>query len=195
MDERDTGGLWVEIEPMRLEDIPEVQRIEGLSFPVRWPEDSFARELSDNGAARYLVARVEGRTVGYAGVWLVVDEAHITTLAVDPAWRGRGVGRRLFWHLMDTVVRQGARWATLEVNQTNQVAIRLYQEFGFSQVGLRKNYYEQREDAVVMWVGELQSADYRQRLQRLGAAWGLRSLSDGSLPGGRKRAGEFRPYL
>jgi len=93
-------ALTVEIVEMAEEHIPCMQAIERESFPVIWPCDSFERELNHNRVARYLVALVEGSVVGYIGSWIILDEVHITTMAVSPSVRNRGVGRRLMARLM-----------------------------------------------------------------------------------------------
>lgn len=155
------------VEPMGEQDVGAVVEIERRSFPVTWPEGSFLRELKENRCARYLVARLKGRVVGYAGAWVILEEAHVTTMAIAPEARGKGLGKLLFWHLMDLALREGSKWATLEVRADNQAALRLYRDFGFTRVGLRRRYYADDADAVIMWAGNLQSPAYRRRLERI----------------------------
>ncbi|MEW6282737.1 MAG: ribosomal protein S18-alanine N-acetyltransferase [Candidatus Eremiobacterota bacterium] len=167
-----TENAVLVVEPMREEDVAHVRRIEGDSFSSTWPEDAFLNELRSNRSAHYLVARRNGGVLGYAGVWLVLDEAHITAIAVDPSRRGEGLGKRLLYHLLLCCRELGARWATLEVRSDNEVALKMYRRFGFARIGVRKQYYEGGQDAVVMWAGNLQSQSYRRRLDTIGLEWG-----------------------
>jgi ribosomal-protein-alanine N-acetyltransferase len=160
----------VNIAAMRVEDIPDVHLIERASFPVPWPSYAFRQELESNRLARYLVARVGDELVAYGGLWLMVDEAHITTFAVLPAWRRQGIGARLLLALLDLAVAMRASVATLEVRISNRSARRLYERFGFRPVGVRPNYYtDDHEDALIMTTEELDTRAMRQRLARLRA--------------------------
>ena len=108
--------------------------------------------------------------VGYGGLWMMVDEAHVTSIAVRPDFRGRGVGELLMLALFEIGVRLGARWLTLEVRVGNTVARRLYEKLGFREAGIRPRYYtDNNEDAVIMWSEELRSAAFRERFARLRA--------------------------
>jgi [ribosomal protein S18]-alanine N-acetyltransferase len=139
------------VEPMSLADIPAVHDIERASFPVPWPANAFRQELETNKLARYLVVRAGERTVAYGGLWLMVDEAHVTTFAVLPSWRRRGVGARLMLALVELAEEVGARELTLEVRLSNIAARTLYQRFGFRPVGVRPRYYSDNgEDALIM---------------------------------------------
>ncbi len=145
---------------MTLADIPAVHHIEQASFPVPWPDYAFSQEIQANRLAHYLVVRAGGETVGYGGMWLMVDEAHVTTFAVLPAWRRQGIGGRLLLALMQLARDQGARVATLEVRISNRAARSLYAQFGFRPVGVRPRYYSDNgEDALIMTTGALASAD------------------------------------
>jgi len=160
--------LRLRIERMTLADIPDVHRIEAASFPNPWPDYAFRQELESNRLARYLVVRAGGEAVAYAGVWLMVDEAHVTTFAVLPAWRRRGVGARLLLAMMQMAVDIGARVATLEVRLSNVPARELYRRFGFRPVGLRPRYYSDNgEDALIMTSAQLDSEEMRKRLAAL----------------------------
>ena len=148
--------LKIDLGPMTVPDLPEVQAIERASFTTPWPPHAYKTELETNRLASYLVARADGHVVGYGGVWLMVDEAHITTFAVHPAWRRRGIGDRLLLELLDVAQERGAREATLEVRLSNVPARRLYEKFGFRPVGLRPRYYtDDGEDAYVMTTPDL----------------------------------------
>ena len=124
-----------------------------------------------NRLASYLVARVEGRIVGYGGMWLMVDEAHITTFAVHPAWRRQRIGERLLLAFLDLAVHRGAHEATLEVRLSNLPARKLYEKYGFRPVGLRPRYYsDNQEDALIMTTEPLAEPAMRDRIGRLRAA-------------------------
>jgi ribosomal-protein-alanine N-acetyltransferase len=141
---------------MRVEDLDAVLAIERLSFPHPWSRQAFLYELRDNRVARLWVARLaadgpEGPIVGYLCLWLIADEVHVTNVAVHPAHRQRGIGRHLLGTLLELYRQGGARRAALEVRPSNHSARRLYEAFGFRQVGLRKGYYfDTGEDALLM---------------------------------------------
>jgi ribosomal-protein-alanine N-acetyltransferase len=165
--------LKLRIEPMTLEDLPEVHAIEHASFSTPWPDDAYRSELRTNRLASYLVARADDAIIAFAGTWLLVDEAHIVTFAVHPDWRRRGVGERLLIALLDAALARGAREATLEVRLSNVAARRLYEKYGFRPVGLRPRYYtDNGEDALIMTTEPLAGPDMRDRLERLRAAAG-----------------------
>lgn len=154
----------ISIEPMRSDDMEAVLRIDRLSFPVPWMPTAFATELS-NRSACYLVARIGADIVGFGGEWVIMDEAHITTLAVDPEHRGRHIGERLLLALLEEGIRRRASRATLEVRQSNRVAQRLYHKFGFYEASVRKSYYtDNGENAIVMWADNIHSAAYHNVL-------------------------------
>jgi ribosomal-protein-alanine N-acetyltransferase len=158
---------------MTLRDIPAVHRIERSSFPIPWPAYAFQQELETNRMAHYLTVQIGSETVAYAGIWLMVDEAHITTFAVLPEWRRRGIGGRLMHAVMDLAVRMDARVATLEVRLSNMPARRLYQQFGFKPVGVRPRYYSDNgEDALIMTTDRLVSEPMHKRLARLAERYG-----------------------
>ena len=160
--------LKLRIEPMALGDLEVVQRIEAASFSVPWPEQAYRSEIQTNRLASYLVARVAGEVVAYGGIWLMVDEAHITTVAVDPAWRRQKVGARLLLALLDVALARRAREATLEVRLSNLPARRLYEAFGFRPVGLRPRYYSDNgEDALIMTTDPLDTPGMRSRLDHV----------------------------
>lgn len=138
---------------MREEDIDQVLEIEHASFTTPWSREAFYNELNMNKFAVYIVVEVDKKVVGYCGVWIVIDEAHVTNIAILPAYRGRKLGEALMKNLFDVARTMGAKSMTLEVRVTNYVAQSLYRKFGFQKGGLRKNYYtDNQEDALVMWV-------------------------------------------
>ncbi len=143
------------IEPMRLEDLDEVLAIERASFTNPWSQQAFAYELRDNRVAGLWVARAPDdasrSVVAYLCLWLIGEEVHVTNLAVHPTLRHRGIGRHLLGTLLDHYRQQGATRAALEVRVSNDEARRLYEGFGFRQIGRRKGYYfDTGEDALVM---------------------------------------------
>lgn len=169
---------------MTVADIPAVHRIERASFPIPWPAYAFQQELETNRMAHYLVARVGHETIAYAGVWLMVDEAHITTFAVLPAWRRRGVGGRMMHAVMEHATSLHAHTATLEVRISNVAARRLYGAFGFRPVGVRPRYYSDNdEDALIMTTDPLDTPPMRTRLASLSERFGPDApLPDAPLP-------------
>lgn len=139
------------IDAMHLSDVPAVLEIERLSFSSPWPAYAFEQELTANRLAHYVVARSPERLVGFAGVWLMADEAHITTFGVHPDHRRRGVGRRLLLRLSEMAIGLRATCMTLEVRASNLAAQALYRSFGFEVSGRRIAYYsDDGEDALVM---------------------------------------------
>ena len=159
------------IEPMRLEDLEAVHRIELASFSSPWPPNAYHSELSQNRLASYLVARVDDEIVGYGGMWLMVDAALSTTFAVHPAWRRQRIGERLLLAFLDLAVARQAREATLEVRLSNIAARRLYEKYGFRPVGLRPRYYSDNgEDALIMTTEPIAEAPYAERLAGLRVA-------------------------
>jgi len=161
------------VEPMTLDDVPDVHRIEAHSFPVPWPDYAFRQELQTNRMAHYMVVRAGAETVAYGGMWLMVDEAHITTFAVLPEWRRRGIGARLMLEMMDLARTLGARVATLEVRLSNRAARALYGRFGFRPVGIRPRYYSDNgEDALIMTTSELSTPEMDERLAALAQEFG-----------------------
>lgn len=146
----------VVVEPMRREDVAAVHEIERLSFRTPWPAYAFEQELKGNRLAHYIVARAGDRVVGFAGLWLMVDEAHVTTFSVHPEWRRQAIGRQLLLSLLELSVTIGARRMTLEVRPSNAAAQGLYHDFGFEIAGRRRAYYtDDGEDALVMTTPEL----------------------------------------
>jgi len=133
-------------------DVPEVLVVERLSFSSPWSEQSFISELLYNEAAHYFVLERNGHIAAYAGLWAIVGEGHITNIAVHPALRGHGLGRKLVEGLMEEAQSLKCTRCTLEVRPSNTEAIKLYESFGFHSVGRRPGYYQDTgEDALIMW--------------------------------------------
>lgn len=192
-----TSSYYVAL--MRLEDVPEVSRVERRCFTNPWPESAYRRELRSPSNNFYVVLRqrlrlesrpqgaqdARGRLgllplirraepivtdpiVGFAGMWNLYDEAHVTTIGVAPEHRGRGLGEFLLVTLFDEAIRRGAEWLTLEVRVSNEPAKALYHKYGFTEQGVRRRYYSDNgEDAFIMWSGSLKDPDYRRRLEDL----------------------------
>lgn len=182
----------IRIDPMTVTDIPDVHDVESASFPIPWPVYAFRQELETNRMARYLVVRVGGETVAYAGIWLMVDEAHVTTFAVLPEWRRRGIGARLMLAVLQLAVEMRASVSTLEVRLSNIGARTLYQRFGYRPVGVRPRYYsDNSEDALIMTTDLLSSQSMRNRIDAMTDRYGGDFLPDGeqgSEPTGGERA-------
>lgn len=152
------------LQTLRFEDldkahIPAILEIESEANSAPWSERSFESELS-NPDRIFLVAISGGKVVGYGGVWLIIDEAHITTVAVSEPLRRNGIGRRMMIELLSRAKAAGMRCSTLEVRAANSAAIALYRQLGYKETAIRKRYYpDNGEDAVVMWMFDLQGWD------------------------------------
>lgn len=137
---------------MTIDDIDDVHEIEKATFTAPWSRESFQKEIVENELAVYLVAEVEGRVAGYGGLWKILDEAHITNVAVREDHRGKGIGDAIVMGIVDYCQRNGIPNITLEVRESNWVARNLYSKYGFEDVGIRPGYYsDDNENAVIMW--------------------------------------------
>lgn len=190
--------LHVIVRRMTLDDVDQVVEIDRLSFPVPWPARSYRYELMNNtrNSTLYVVEKAPDapsdaerpagwlkrllspeqtvqevrvpQLLAYSGFWHIADEAHISTIAVHPDWRGRKLGELLVWVMVRQAILQGATMVTLEVRVSNIVAQNLYRKYGFDITGLRRGYYhDNHEDAYMMTVAPLDAA-YRARLQQYG---------------------------
>lgn len=151
----------LQLRPMLLEDIEQVQAIDRASFSTPWPTRAYHYELRNNPKSVLWVAEIdpfdgEKKIVGMTVVWLIIDEAHIATLAVHPEYRQLGIGSRLLAKSLASAIERGADQATLEVRASNEAAQALYKRFGFEVVGKRPRYYKDNaEDAILMTVHNL----------------------------------------
>ncbi|MBU9723678.1 MULTISPECIES: ribosomal protein S18-alanine N-acetyltransferase [Bacillaceae] len=146
-------GEEVRIRLMEIADLNQVMEVEHACFPTPWSKGAFVNELTTNQFANYLVAEIDGRVIGYCGVWIIIDEAHITNIAVSPEYRRLGIGERLLQGVIEMAKTFRAKKITLEVRLSNETAIRMYRKNGFQNGGIRKNYYtDNQEDAQIMWV-------------------------------------------
>jgi ribosomal-protein-alanine N-acetyltransferase len=162
---------------MRRRHLRGVMAIERQVYPRPWSPNLFLSEMSDMRNRTYLVARLGKDVVGYGGVMSYGDEAHITTIAVDPLHHRRKVGTRLMHELVSEGIRMGARAVSLEVRMSNLAAQGLYRTFGFRPVGVRKGYYQETgEDALVMWADDVRTGEYRAMLD------GIMATANGDIP-------------
>lgn len=158
-------GMVVHLVPMRRRHLRAVMRIESLVYPRPWSLSLFISELALRSVRAYYVAKVEGVVVGYAGLMLTGDEAHVTNIAVDPAWRRRKIATRLLLALAREALGREATGLTLEVRVGNLAAQAMYRQFGMAPVGIRRNYYaETNEDALLMTASPIDTPAYAQRL-------------------------------
>lgn len=142
----------VTIRQATAEDVDDIYEIEKLCFPDPWSRDALIYELEENPRAFYIVADLDGQVVGYAGLWWIEDEGHITNVAVKPGFRNRRIGAGIIGVMLDFTSREGILHHTLEVRRSNEPAISLYEKFGFRTEGVRKKYYlNNGEDALIMW--------------------------------------------
>jgi ribosomal-protein-alanine N-acetyltransferase len=163
-----TEAVTVVVAPMRRRHVRSVLRIEEQVYPRPWTSSLFLSELALRSSRAYYIARVGREIVGYAGVMISFEDSHVTTLAVDPAWQRRGIATRLMVALVRESLVRGAQHMTLEVRMSNKGAQDLYRRFGFAPVGVRKNYYpETNEDALVMWVHDIDAPEYARLLTGL----------------------------
>ncbi|MDQ0999793.1 ribosomal-protein-alanine N-acetyltransferase [Neobacillus niacini] len=138
---------------MKEEDLDQILEVEHASFATPWSREAFYNEIYNNKFAVYIVLEEDDKIIGYCGAWVVIDEAHVTNLAILPYYRGKKLGEALLRKMMTVAKDMGARRMTLEVRVTNNVAQSLYRKLGFQNGGIRKNYYtDNQEDALVMWV-------------------------------------------
>jgi ribosomal-protein-alanine N-acetyltransferase len=144
------------IRRMTVEDVPAAHEIDVSSFTLPWPERSLRFEVTDNPAARCWAAELDGRLVGMLALWMIVDEAHIATVATHPGYRQQGIASQLLVAALKSAYAEGARSALLEVRAGNQAAQEMYRKFGFEVVGRRERYYkDNHEDAVLMTLSRL----------------------------------------
>lgn len=202
-------GLPYRVQAMAVEDVPTVYDIERRVFSMPWAASTFSYELRNNPSSEYLVLRhtpvataqdnpglirravhrllrpseIDPSLLGYGGFWMMVEEAHICTLAVRPEWRGRGLGELLLLSLIEHAYTRNAQVLTLEVRVSNTVAQRLYAKFGFHQVGRRKAYYsDNREDAYIMTTDPIVSGGYKLRCAELTDALAARLARESQPP-------------
>lgn len=144
--------MEVIIRTMIEKDLDDIMLIEKDAFTTPWSKESFLSEITHNKLAKYIVAEVDNKAVGYGGIWLILDEGHITNIAVHSNYRGQGIGNRLVEGLIKFCIERQITNMTLEVRRSNKVAQNLYEKYGFLHAGIRPNYYaDDNEDAIIMW--------------------------------------------
>ncbi len=164
------------VESMTADDLHDVHRIDLAVYSEPWSLVLWKQELSKPRDRLYLVARTDENVVGHIGLLLVLDEAHLSTVAVDPGWHGRGVATALLLAAFPRAIERGTRALTLEVRVTNERAQRLYRRFGFAPAGIRKNYYsDDNEDALIMWAHDVDAPEYAARLAGIAVSVGERA--------------------
>jgi ribosomal-protein-alanine N-acetyltransferase len=141
------------IEQMTVNDIDAIVKIEEEAYGAHhWSKSSFYDEMSNNLAKYYIAKTPDGEIVGYAGTWHIIDEGHITTIAVKQSFRRKHIGESLIYAILEDCYKMGVKYLTLEVRVSNRAAISLYEKYGFSSLGARKGYYQDNnEDALIMW--------------------------------------------
>jgi [ribosomal protein S18]-alanine N-acetyltransferase len=178
----------LEISRMRRRHLKGVMAIERQVYPRPWSPNLFLAEMNELRNRCYLVARVGRDVVGYGGVMCYGDEAHVTTIAVDPEYHRRKVGTRIMYELIQESIRLGATAVSLEVRVSNWGAQRMYSRFGYKPVMIRKGYYQETaEDALVMWTDDIRTREYGSRLER------LRSEADEALGAGVRGSRQTPP--
>lgn len=180
MNEMNWDDLVFSVEPMQEADVPTVAAIERSIFSLPWSSSAYTYELRSNPSSRYLVARhrslpratpgqeVDPSIIGYGGFWMMLDEAHICTIGVQPGWRRLGAGELLLSSMIREAMHLNAIVVTLEVRVSNVAAQRLYEKYGFQAAGIRKGYYsDNHEDALIMTTETITSPSYQSRFNRL----------------------------
>lgn len=166
---RPGGNDMLTIEPMRRRHLRRVLEIEQRVYPRPWTHRTFVSELDQAraGVRHYVVSYVGDTLAGYGGLMFVDADAHVTNIAVDPDLHGRGVGTEIMLELFGVALAHGATAMTLEVRHTNAPAQGLYRKFGFAPAGVRRKYYENRDDAIVMWCQDIATPEMTERLRRI----------------------------
>lgn len=202
------SALPFRIEPMALADIPEVIAVEQASYSLTWPAKAYDYELQKNDLAHYFVLRFQNQSadrptdrptnqltnhpsttvIGLGGFWLIADEIHISTIAVQPIWRGLGLGEWLLIRLLVEGQALGGAIATLEVRPSNQAALALYRKYDFQEAGCRPRYYSDNgEDALILTTPRLTLPDYQAMFQQRQAALNQRLAQIGAATVNRLR--------
>jgi ribosomal-protein-alanine N-acetyltransferase len=164
----------LELRRMRPQDVTEIMAIESVSFGRHhWSEESFYNEMNNHVGRYYSLLCADDpagapKVIGYCGFWLIADEAHVTTVAVHPDYRGNALGELMLVQILERSYGNSIHWLTLEVRVTNYNAQNLYYKYGFSSVGMRPKYYQDnQEDALIMTTPDITTEGYRQRYKSL----------------------------
>lgn len=159
----------IKIRKMHKKDIEQIMKIESVSFGnFHWTPESFAAEI-ENDIGNYFTAEdKKGEVIGYCGFWLIVDEAHITTIAVHPDLKKQGLGEKLLQKMIEVGYEKNAKWFTLEVRASNITAQNLYYKYNFKSLGLRRKYYQDNEeDALVMWTESIWNDSFKEHFNKM----------------------------
>lgn len=160
--------LGLTISALGPQHLAETAALEKLCFGVHWTPTNFAKELENPRCHYYAAVDSRGRLMAYLGYWRILEEAHITAVGVHPDCRKRRIAQQLLCRMLDDCLEQQVNWITLEVKASNLAAQKLYEKFGFSVMGRRKNYYQaEREDALIMWTEDISQPAYQAHLQTL----------------------------
>ena len=156
------------IRKMKREDINDILEIEQLCYGEHhWSYESFAAEL-DNKISSYRCILKDGKCLGYMGIWKIVNEAHVTNLSVHPDYQNKKLAHRLLLSTIDECYQSKIKFLTLEVRESNEKAIHLYEKFGFKSLGLRKKYYQDNnEDAYIMWSENIFDEKYKKLYENI----------------------------
>ena len=185
MSDRD-GDTAVHLVPLRRRHLRSVLKIESQVYPRPWTLTLFMSELNLRTSRYYIAARIGSNLAGYGGLMYSGDEAHITNIAVDPAWQRKQIGTRLMLNLARAAIDLDAKHLTLEVRVSNAAAQAMYGRFGFQTEGLRKNYYtESNEDALIMWAHDIDTAEYAERLAEIEAGVAGATIDETNQPARR----------
>ena len=160
---------FLAIAPLTEAFLPEAVALDQRCLGGLWTEDGYRRELDSPNSDLLMLQQVGAETqpiIGLACLWAILEEAHITVLAIDPLYQRQGLGQAILWMLLTAAWKRGLEWATLEVRPSNQAAIGLYRRFDFQDVGHRRKYYADGEDALILWRKGLQSPAFPQHLQQ-----------------------------
>jgi len=159
--------LRLEVSTMAARDLDRIMELEKKAFTCPWTQEMYERELEKRESC-YLTIRIDGTIIAYGGVLLLLEEAHVMTMAVMGEYRCKGVATRLLLEMIRSAEAVGARFVTLEVRVSNDPAIELYKKFGFQIMGERKHYYmDNFENALIMWTEDITSPEYRRLLESL----------------------------
>lgn len=155
------------ITQMEEEDILPITEVENQCFSDNWHEADFRRELQNPKIAFYLTAKCGNKVIGYMGTWIILEEAHVIKVGVNPDFRGRKIASTLMLCFLREAVKKGVHWSTLEVSEHNEHAIKLYEKFGYKTVSIRKEYYGTDDNALLMWVGNIHKVEYSEKLDTI----------------------------
>lgn len=164
--------LTLRLQPAQAQQLPQIVELDKLSLGGLWTLEGYQRELDSPNSNLLTLSIVDPTTqteekiIGCGCFWAILEEAHITLLGIHPEYQGRGLGKLLLYALLKDAVKRNLERATLEVRESNQVALSVYQKFGFKTAGRRKGYYQQTgEDALVLWRADLHHPSFKQELE------------------------------